>query len=63
MTREKRSLIRKTVNFAPSTWEQLEMFMEQENVRSMSDFLHRICDEHIAIRIAQQKVGRRVVNQ
>ena len=35
MNREKRSLIRKTVNFAPSTWEQLEMFMAQENVRSI----------------------------
>lgn len=70
MKREKRSLIRKTVNFAPSTWEQLELFMARDNVQSISAFLHSVCDKYAEIRkaqetiaIAQQTVIRKVGNQ
>lgn len=69
MRREKRSMIRKTVNFAPSTWEQLELFMARDNVRSISAFLHSVCDQYAEIRsaqetvnIAQQKITRRLGN-
>lgn len=44
--------------------EQLELFVAEEgNVVSMSDYLHRVIEEHIAMRIVKQKIGRRVGNQ
>lgn len=43
--------------------EQLELFAEQDNVHSMSDFLRRALDEYATLRIARQKIGRRIGNQ
>lgn len=48
--------------------EQLELFREERgNVVSMSDYLHEVIEEHIAIRsamrISKQKIGRRIGNQ
>ena len=48
----------------PSMRQQLELFVAEEgNVVSMSDYLHRVIEEHIAMRIVKQKIGRRVGNQ
>lgn len=63
--REKR--IRRVVAYIPpSLMEQLELFKEEESkVLSMSDYLHDVIEEHIAmrsIRISKQKIARRVVN-
>jgi hypothetical protein len=38
--------------------EQLELFAEQDNVISMSDFLRRALDEYTTQRIAMQKGWR-----
>ena len=46
-----------------SLHQQLEMFAEQDNVLSMSDFLRRTLDEYATLRIAKQKIGRRIGNQ
>jgi len=43
--------------------EQLELFAEQDNVISMSDFLRRALDEYATLRIARQKIGRRLGQQ
>lgn len=62
MRREKRSA--KVQGYIPPTmYEQLELFAEQDGVISMSDYLHRVLDEHVTMRIARQKIGRRVGNQ
>lgn len=62
MRREKRARkIQGSVE--PSMYEQLELFAEQDGVISMSDYLHRVLDEHVTMRIARQKIGRRVGNQ
>jgi hypothetical protein len=64
MTREKRTR-RASSYVADSLYEQLDLFRVQErgNVTSMSDYLHEVIEEHVAIRIAKQKLGRRVGNQ
>lgn len=46
-----------------SLHEQLELFAEQDNVLSMSDFLRRALDEYATLRIAKQKISRRIGNQ
>lgn len=50
-----------------STREQLELFVEESNVLSMSDYLFEVVEEHIAIksamRISKQRIGRRIGNQ
>lgn len=63
MRREKRSAQVKA-HIPPSLREQLELFVaERGNVISMSDYLHEVIEEHVAMRIAKQKIGRRVGNQ
>lgn len=63
MTREKRTAQLRT-NVPPSLREQYELFVaEQGNVISMSDYLYGVLEEHAALRIAKQKLGRRVGNQ
>lgn len=44
--------------------EQLELFArERGKVVSLSDYLFEVVEEHIAMRIAKQSLGRRVGNQ
>lgn len=44
----------------PSMRKQLELFKAQEGaVVSMSDYLFQVVEEHIAMRIAKQQIGRR----
>ena len=63
MRREKRAA-QVRANIPPSLKQQLELFVEEEgNVVSMSDYLHRVIEEHVAMRIVKQKIGRRVGNQ
>jgi hypothetical protein len=63
MTRQKRTAQVKA--YIPESFkEQLELFAQQAgNVISMSDYLHTVIEEHIAMRIAKQTIGRRVGNQ
>ena len=61
--REKRTAQVKA-HIPQSMREQLELFVAEEgNVVSMSDYLHRVIEEHVAMRIVKQKIGRRVGNQ
>lgn len=64
MRREKRS---KTVRsrITPSMYEQLELDLRQRsNVLSISDYLFELVEDRLtAIRIEQQKLGRRMGNQ
>lgn len=61
--REKRTAQVKA-HIPPSLREQLELFVQEEgSVISMSDYLHTVLEEHVAMRIAKQKIGRRVGNQ
>lgn len=67
--REKRIALAKS-HIYPSMREQLELFREEEShgkVLSMSDYLFKVLEEHIAyrqaMRITRQKIGRRVGNQ
>lgn len=62
MKREKRSA-KVQVYVPPNTLEQLELFRAEDGVISLSDYLHRVVDEHIVLRIAKQKIGRRLGNQ
>ena len=63
MQREKRTAQVKA-HITPTLREQLELFVAQEgNVVSMSDYLFEVIEEHVAmrsIRIAKQRLGRRV---
>jgi len=64
MTREKRSAQIKA-HVTPALREQLELFVRESNVKSISDYLFEVIEEHVAyksIRISKQKVGRRVAN-
>ena len=63
--REKRTEKLQT-HVGPSVRHQLELF--KGNVVSMSDYLHEVIEEHLAlrearVRISHQKIGRRVGNQ
>ena len=60
-SREKRSAQIKA-HITPSLREQLELFVRESNVISMSDYLFEVVEEHVAMRIAKQKIGRRVSN-
>lgn len=64
--REKRTAQVKA-HIPQSLREQLELFIQESNVVSMSDYLHEVIEEHIAIRsamrISKQKIGRRIGNQ
>lgn len=67
MAREKR-VAQVKAHIPQSLKEQLELFREERgNVVSMSDYLHEVIEEHIAIksamRISKQKIGRRIGNQ
>lgn len=62
MTREKRTSQVKAY-ITPTLREQLELFVKDSNVISMSDYLFEVVEEHVAMRIAKQKIGRRVGNQ
>lgn len=61
--REKVSVRSRRVYLPDSLDSQLELFAQQDNVISMSDFLRRALDEYAALRIAKQKIGRRIGNQ
>ena len=61
MAREKRTAQIKA-HIPPSLREQLELFVRESNVISMSDYLFEVVEEHVAMRIAKQKIGRRVSN-
>lgn len=65
--REKRTA-QVRANIPPTLKQQLELFVaEAGNIISMSDYLHEVIEEHIAIksamRISKQRLGRRVGNQ
>lgn len=64
--REKRSAKLQT-HVPPSTREQLELFVRESNVLSMSDYLFEVVEQHIAMksamRISKQKISRRVGEQ
>lgn len=65
MRREKRTA-QVRANIPPSLREQLELFVAESNVISLSDYLYELIDEHVAmksVRISKQKIGRRVGNQ
>lgn len=48
----------------PDLRQQLELFVaEAGNVVSMSDYLHQVIEEHVAMRIVKQKIGHRIGNQ
>ncbi len=57
--REKRSAQIKA-HVTPALREQLELFVQESTVVSMSDYLFNLVEEHVATRIAKQKLGRRV---
>jgi hypothetical protein len=57
--REKRTAQLKT-HVPQSLREQYELFVAESNVISMSDYLFEVLEEHAAMRIAKQKIGRRV---
>lgn len=63
MNREKRS-VKLQMHVPPSTREQLELFVRESNVLSMSDYLFEVVEEHIAmksaLRISKQRISRRV---
>jgi hypothetical protein len=62
--REKRTK-KLVANVTPSLFEQFELFREQEGVISMSDYLHRILEDHAEerVRITRQRIGRRIGTQ
>jgi hypothetical protein len=64
--REKRTAKLQT-HVPQSTREQLELFVRESNVLSMSDYLFEVVEQHIAhkeaIRVSKQKIGRRFGNQ
>jgi hypothetical protein len=65
MRREKRTAQVKA-HITPELREQLELFVAESNVVSMSDYLFEVIEEHVAlrsIRVSKQKLGRRVGNQ
>ena len=63
MLRQKRSAQVKA-HITPELREQLELFVAQEGkVISMSDYLFEVIEEHVAMRVVKQKIGRRVGNQ
>lgn len=49
-----------------STRQQLELFVRESNVLSMSDYLFEVVEEHIAMksarRVSKQRMGRLVGN-
>lgn len=63
MRREKRG--KRLVAWVPNTLrEQYELFVaERGNVISMSDYLFEVLEEHAAMKIVKQKIGRRVGQQ
>lgn len=63
MRREKRTAQVKA-HIPPSLREQLELFVAESNVVSMSDYLHEVIEEHIAMRTAlkQKFSSRRMKN-
>ena len=64
MSREKRTEIVRS-RITPSMREQLELDLrERSNVLSISDYLFELVEDRLAaIRIEQQKIGRRMGNQ
>lgn len=56
--REKRTAQLRT-NIPESLRKQYELFVAESNVVSMSDYLYEVLEEHAAMRIAKQKIGRR----
>lgn len=64
--REKRSAQVKS-HITPSLREQLELFVKESNVISMSDYLFEVIEEHIALRsamrVSKQRIGRRAGHQ
>lgn len=64
--REKRTAQVKS-HITPALREQLELFVQESNVVSMSDYLFEVIEEHIAIRsamrVSKQRMGRRAGNQ
>jgi len=58
MRREKRDATVKA-HIPSSLREQLELFVAESNVVSMSDYLHEVIEEHIAMRLAKQKFSSR----
>lgn len=65
MNREKRSARLKVSTF-PSIRQQLELFRAEEgSIVSMSDYLHQVIEDHIAVRSAMQsrKPARRMGGQ
>ena len=63
MLRREKRLAKLQVHVPHSLRDQLELFVSESNVVSMSDYLHEVIEEHVAMRIAKQKVGRRMGNQ
>jgi hypothetical protein len=64
MTREKRSAQVKA-HITPAMREQLELFVSESNVKSISDYLFEVLEEHVAyksIRVSKQKIGKQVAN-
>lgn len=65
MRREKRTAQVKA-HITPTLREQLELFVAESNVTSLSDYLFELIEDHVAyksIRISKQNIGRRVGNQ
>lgn len=63
MSREKRTK-RLVAHVPPSLHEQYELFVrEGGNVISLSDYLFGVLEEHAAVKIVKQKIGRRVGQQ
>lgn len=59
MRREKRTSTVKA-HIPPSLREQLELFVAESKVVSMSDYLHEVIEEHVAMRLVKQRItGRR----
>lgn len=61
MRREKR-VAQVRANLTPALKEQLELFVQESNVVSMSDYLFELIEEHVemrSIRISKQKIGPR----
>ena len=60
MRREKR-LRRVVAYIRPSMYEQLELFVaEGSNVVSMSDYLHDVIEQHLAlVQVSKHRINRR----
>lgn len=63
MRRPEKRIAQVRANLTPALKEQLEMFVQESNVISMSDYLFELIEEHVelkSIRVSKQKISSRM---